>query len=405
MQYLIFEDHSHFDLRPLTYTRPLWDLRVGITRIHEKWAALLPSTPLALSFGYLAPHFSGNIAPQESIGFNAKFLPNTDYIQAITEALGPNTYLTNESGEAIAFRARPEKLNFSAALGSAALEEAGLKAQSVDFDLPEAIRFPADIFQQNRSALIADLELIRQQRKSEAIPDAHSTIYGRDNLFVEVGARIKGAILDAEDGPIYIGRHANIQPGAILQNSHAILDHATVGMGAKMRGDTTVGPWSKVGGEIGNSVIQGYSNKGHDGYLGNSVLGYWCNLGADTNTSNLKNNYTEVKIWNYPKNGFRKTGTIFCGLIMGDHSKCGINTMFNTGTVVGVSANIFGSGYPRNFVPSFSWGGAKGFSTYRLDKASETAKIVMARRKIEFSDMDQDILAHVFEESSPYRRF
>ena len=193
--------------------------------------------------------------------------------------------------------------------------------------------------------------------------------------------------------------------GAMIHGTHALCDNASLSMGAKMRGDSTVGPHSKVGGEVGNSVIQGFSNKGHDGYLGNSVLGYWCNLGADTNTSNLKNNYSEVRVWNYPQERFAQTGSIFCGLIMGDHSKCGINTMFNTGTVVGVSANIFGAGYPRTFIPSFSWGGAGGFSTYQMRKVNEVAEAVMARRKIPYDAHDRAIMQAIFELTATNRRW
>ena len=176
-------------------------------------------------------------------------------------------------------------------------------------------------------------------------------------------------------------------------------------MGTKVYSGTTVGPHSKVGGEINNSVIQGYSNKGHDGFLGNSVIGEWCNLGADTNNSNLKNNYDDVKLWDYSADRFTKTGLQFCGLIMGDHSKCGINTMFNTGTVIGVSANIFGSGFPRNFVPSFAWGGNAGFTTYKIDKALTTGRLVMQRRKIELDQVEEDILTHIYNTTAQYRNW
>jgi UDP-N-acetylglucosamine diphosphorylase/glucosamine-1-phosphate N-acetyltransferase len=194
-----------------------------------------------------------------------------------------------------------------------------------------------------------------------------------------------------------------VQEGALIKGPFALCEGAHVNMGAKMRGDTTVGPYCKVGGEISASVIMGYSNKAHDGFLGHSVIGEWCNLGADTNTSNLKNNYEPVKLWNYAKGGFVQTGQQFCGLIMGDHSKCGINTMFNTGTVVGVSANIFGDGFPRNFIPSFSWGGAAGFTTYQLDKALQTAARVMERRNQKLTDVDTRLLTHVFNQSAAYR--
>ena len=228
-------------------------------------------------------------------------------------------------------------------------------------------------------------------------------MYGKENLFIEEGATIRAAILIAENGPIYIGKNAQVHEGAIIKGSFALCEGSHVNIGAKIKGDTTIGPFSKVGGEIGNSVIFGNSNKGHDGYLGNSVIGEWCNLGADTNTSNLKNNYADVKVWNYPKGGFKSTGQMFCGLTMGDHSKCGINTMFNTGTVVGVGANIFGAGFPRNFVPSFSWGGAAGFTTFQLKKVYEVAEKVMQRRHTKFDTTEKDILDKIFELTAQYR--
>ena len=205
--------------------------------------------------------------------------------------------------------------------------------------------------------------------------------------------------MNASAGPIYLGKGSQVQEGAVIRGPFSLGEESVVNMGAKVKGDTTVGPHCKVGGEISNAVFFGYSNKAHDGFLGNSVIGEWCNLGADTNTSNLKNNYEDVKIWSYKKRGFQSTGLMFCGLMMGDHSKCGINTMFNTGTVTGVSANIFGDGYPRTFIPSFAWGGAAGFSTFRLNKVFETAARAMDRRHVQLTDVDKKILTSVFEQS------
>ena len=208
---------------------------------------------------------------------------------------------------------------------------------------------------------------------------------------------------NTDDGPIYLGPGSEVLEGSIIKGPFALCDHSVVNLGAKIKGDTTIGPHSKVGGEVSNSVIQGYSNKGHEGFLGNSVLGEWCNLGADTNNSNLKNNYANVKMWDFESQRFKDTGLQFCGLIMGDHSKCGINTMFNTGTTVGVSANIFGDGFPRTIIPSYAWGGASGFSTYNLKKAFETAELVMKRRNIELTDVDKSVLTHIFEMTSDHR--
>ncbi len=228
-------------------------------------------------------------------------------------------------------------------------------------------------------------------------------VYAPENIFIEEGVYIRAAILNAENGPIYLGKNSIVQEGAIIRGAFAMGEGSHVNMGAKMRGDISLGPYCKVGGEVSNSVVFGYSNKAHDGFLGNSVLGEWCNLGADTNTSNLKNNYDSPKLWNHAYNDFEKTGIQFCGLMMGDHSKAGINTMFNTGTVVDVSTNIFGSGFPSNYIPSFAWGGGEQYEEYELPKALETAERVMARRNVPFTPMDKEILSHIFELSA-YRR-
>ena len=404
MQYVLFEDHLRPAFLPLTYTRPVCRLRIGIDTIHEKWTRFLGEEPTVFAADYLAPFFT-NAKPEASIWINGRLLPYKQEYVSTLEELGPDEYLATEKGEVIFARFSGEGVPPSTRITPDFLNGKGLKAHFTSSEDHHLIRSVTDLYRMNRLCLEADFVAITKGRKSAGIQDPHTAVYGEDNLFVEPGASIKAAILNAEDGPIYIGKEANVQPGAILNSAHAICDHATVGMGAKLRGDTTVGPWSKVGGEIGNSLITGYSNKGHDGYLGNSVLGEWCNLGADTNTSNLKNNYANVRLWNYESERFADTGLMFCGLIMGDHSKCGINTMFNTGTVVGVSANIFGAGYPRNFIPSFAWGGAAGFSTYKTRKAFEVAEIVMGRRKQEFTQTDRDLLTHVFEITAKYRRW
>jgi len=261
-----------------------------------------------------------------------------------------------------------------------------------------------DIFSKNGEAIQLDFDLLTEDRTSEPIPEGVHVI-NKKNIFIEEGATVLFSSLNATDGPIYIGKDAQVLEGSLIRGPFAMCENAVVKMGAKIYGNTTLGPYCKVAGEINNSVLFGYSNKGHEGYLGNSVLGEWCNLGADTNNSNLKNNYAEVKIWSYETDRFAKTGLQFCGLIMGDHSKCGINTMFNTGTVVGVSANIFGSGFPRNFIPSFSWGGASGFTTYQVKKVFEVAEVVLKRKDLVFDDKEKKILEHVFELSSKYRNY
>lgn len=264
------------------------------------------------------------------------------------------------------------------------------------------VLYPWHIFSINGLEINADFELMTKGRVSQPL-SATNTVIGHGDIFIEKGAKVEASILNTTGGPIYLGKDSEIMEGCIIRGPFALCEHAQVKMGAKIYGPTTVGPECRVGGEVNNSVLQAYSNKGHDGFLGNSVLGEWCNLGADTNNSNLKNNYDEVKVWSYVKEGFVRTGLQFCGLIMADHSKSGINTMFNTGTVVGVSANVFGSGFPRNFIPSFSWGGAAGLSTYDLDKALATAERVMARRNIPLDHHEVNILTHVFELSKRFR--
>jgi len=259
-----------------------------------------------------------------------------------------------------------------------------------------------DIFSYNGDEIRADVDLLTKHRDSQEISSTN-TVIGKNKVFVEKGAKIECAILNATEGPIYIGKDAEVMEGSIIRGPFAMGEHAVVKMGAKIYSNTTLGPYCKAGGELNNVVMMGFSSKGHDGFLGNAVIGEWCNFGADSNNSNLKNNYAEVKLWNYSKGSFKKTGLQFCGLIMGDHSKCGINTMFNTGTVVGVNCNIYGAGFPRNFVPSFSWGGSGGYKLYTFDKAMETAKIVMARRGVVLDAVEEKILKRVFELSEDAR--
>jgi UDP-N-acetylglucosamine diphosphorylase/glucosamine-1-phosphate N-acetyltransferase len=268
---------------------------------------------------------------------------------------------------------------------------------------PFQIRYTYDIFSLNGKALEDDFELLTLGRTSAPISDTNRVI-NPERIFLEEGASVEFSILNATEGPIYLGKEALVMEGNLIRGGFALGAHGVVKMGAKIYGPTTVGPYGKVCGEINNSVIFGYSSKGHDGYLGNSVLGEWCNIGADSNNSNLKNNYDKVRLWNYETECFEPTGLQFCGLMMGDHSKTAINTMFNTGTVIGVSCNIYTPGFPRNFVPSFSWGGASGFSTYQPEKAFQAAKVMMDRRGISFSIADAEILNHVFETTRKWRK-
>ena len=390
MNYILFDGPYRNNLLPFTYTRPVADIRVGILTIRQKWESYLEYTTTTVTEDYLSDKFP-MVEMEDNIMINASFLPNLEVTEFVKNLKHNQALFKGE--DVIAFFAKEgeEVKDFS-------------KFEAVEFegDILK-IEHTWDIFSKNGEAIEEDFRLITKDRKSEPIPATVNTI-NPENIFIEKGAKLNFATLNASSGPIYIGRDAEIMEGSVVRGPLALCNNATLKLATKIYGPTTVGPHSKVGGEVNNSVLFGYSNKGHDGFLGNSVLGEWCNLGADTNNSNLKNNYAEVRLWNYQTGGFARTGLQFCGLMMGDHSKCGINTMFNTGTVVGVSANIFGSGFPRNFVPSFSWGGNSGFVTYKTNKAFEVAEVVMARRKEEFTDKDKTILEHVFEETKQYRK-
>lgn len=390
MNYILFDGPVRNALLPFTFTRPVADIRIGIITIREKWEKHLGYTTTTLTEEYLMDKYP-MVEMEENIMINASFLPTEDMVEMI-EGLGENQALFS-GDDVVAFYTKDTQEN-------------------VDFDTYDIIEYsadcirvenPWDIFQKNDAAIREDFELLTNGRTSEPIPGSVNVI-GHENIFIEEGAKLQFVTLNASTGPIYIGKDTEIMENSVIRGPFALCEGAQVKLATKVYGATTVGPHSRIGGEVNNSVLFGYSNKGHDGFLGNSVLGEWCNLGADTNNSNLKNNYDEVKLWSYESGRFTKTGTQFCGLMMGDHSKCGINTMFNTGTVVGVSANIFGSGFPRNFVPSFSWGGASGFTTYITKKAFETARIVMSRRKVEFTEEDAAILEHVFEETKKWRK-
>ena len=390
MNYIFFDGPSRNNLLPFTYTRPVADIRVGILTIREKWENFLGNTTTTITEDYLSDKYP-MVEMDENVMINASFLPNEKLIEIVKDLKKNQAVFKDE--DVIAFFSKDSQ-------------------EEVDFDAYDAIEFNEDIikientwdiFSKNGDAIKEDFDLLTKDQTSQPIPESNNII-APENIFIEEGAKLEFATLNANSGPIYIGKNAEVMEGSIIRGPFALCDNATVKLGAKIYGPTTVGPHSKVGGEVNNSVLFGYSNKGHDGFLGNSVLGEWCNLGADSNNSNLKNNYAEVRFWDYETEGFARTGLQFCGLMMGDHSKCGINTMFNTGTVVGVSANIFGSGFPRNFVPSFSWGGSAGFSTYLTKKAFEVAKVVMSRRSIDFTDQDKTILEHVFEETKKYRR-
>ena len=390
MNYILFDGPARNALLPFTFTRPVADILVGIMTIRQKWEMRLGSTTTTITEEYLSEKFP-MVEMEENVMINASFLPNTILAEMVSN-LETNQAIF-KGDDVIAFHTYENQ-------------------QEVDFETYEIIEFEGDcirientwdIFSKNADAIREDFELLTEDRQSQPIPKSVNTI-APENIFIEEGAKLEFVTLNASKGPIYIGKNTEIMEGSVIRGPFALCEGAIVKMMAKIYGATTIGPYSKIGGEVNNAVLFAYSNKGHDGFLGNSVLGEWCNIGADSNTSNLKNNYEEVKLWNYETEGFEKTGLQFCGLMMGDHSKCGINTMFNTGTVVGVSANIFGAGFPRNFIPSFSWGGAAGITVYMTRKAFETARLVMSRRNIDFDEKEAAILQHIFNETKIWRK-
>src|SRR5690554_6613285 len=389
MNYILFDGNVRNRLLPFTFTRPVADIRVGILTIREKWEHYLGFTTTTLTEDYLSSRFSF-LELENNIFINSSFFP-TENIANIVKGLTENQALFYQDEPIAFFAAEGQEVNFDT-----------FDVISYTHHDVRRIENTWDIFSMNGEAIKRDFKMLTENKISQPIPEG-VWVKNPENVFIEEGAEINFCTLNASEGPIYIGKNATVMEGALVRGPFALCEGAALKMGAKIYGDTTVGPHSKVGGEVGNSVIFGYSNKGHDGFLGNSVIGEWCNLGADTNTSNLKNNYAEVRLWNYETEGFARTGLQFCGLMMGDHSKCSINTMFNTGTVVGVSANIFGSGFPKNFVPSFTWGGASGFTTHKLQKFEETAAAVMKRRGRVFDEVDKDILQKVFELTEVYR--
>ena len=391
MNYILFDGIYRNNLLPFTFTRPVADIRVGILTIREKWERLLEQKTTTLTKTYLQEKYP-LVKEDDEILINASYLPTKSLVEMVKKLQDDEAVYYQDEIVAVHVSNRQDKVNLKQYI-----------VKNYDGKLLQ-IKNTWDIFSLNDKALEADFELITNGRKSATIPDdVHAK--NSDRIFIEDSAEVNLCSLNATDGPIYIGKNSKILEGSMIRGGFALCDGALVKMGAKIYGATTIGPNCKVGGELNNVVLFANSNKGHDGFLGNAVIGEWCNLGADTNNSNLKNNYAEVRLWDYETQGFAKTGLQFCGLMMGDHSKCSINTMFNTGTVIGVSANIFGDGFPRNFIPSFSWGGTAGYQIYQMKKVKEVAKVVMSRRGIEFDEVEERILQAVFELTQEYRNY
>lgn len=385
--YILYDTEVRNALKPFTFTRPVSEIRCGILTITEKWNRLLNTTCSFKTEEYLQQKYPLHLS-DENVWINSSVFPTKELIDVITNLTENSSLYCGDLWVATCANE---------------LQNKDCQKQEFSGEVRQ-LQHLWNIFQMNPSEIDSDFEIVTKGRKSQPISETNRVICP-ENVFIEEGASVEFSIINARGGKVYIGKDAEIWENAVIRAPFAMNEHAVVKMSAKIYEGTTIGPYSKVGGEVQNSVIIGYSNKGHDGYLGNAVIGEWCNLGADTNNSNLKNDYSEVKIWNYASGKFEKTGLQFCGLMMGDHSKAAINTMFNTGTVVGVCSNIYSAGFPRNFIPSFTRGGSQGIEENLFSKAVETAKRVYARRHKDFDDVESAILAKVFEETRQNRQF
>lgn len=387
MNIILFDDQNRLNLQPFSFTRPVSEIRIGILTIQEKWKHYLPDATISyFTRDYLQTKFP-LISSDDNIWINAALIPNAELLVKLQylekgNSLSSENNLLMKRSSSLDDITKDELINVDKAYLSA----------------------PHQIFSWNDLELRKDFELLTRNRFSQKLNSSNTIIGEEKNIFIEEGAIVNASILNTTTGPIYIAKDAEVMEGSMIRGPFFLGEHSQTKMGTKIYGATTIGPHCKVGGELNNVVVFGYSNKAHDGFIGNAVIGEWCNIGADSNNSNLKNNYAEVKLWSYASNNFKKTGLQFCGLMMGDHAKCGINTMFNTGTVVGVASNVFGSGFPRNFIPDFSWGGAQGMEEFAINKVFEVATKVYERRGLDFNQVEKDILLNVFELTKEYRK-
>jgi UDP-N-acetylglucosamine diphosphorylase/glucosamine-1-phosphate N-acetyltransferase len=390
--FILFDDTSRISLRPLTFFRPVSGIRVGILTISEKWERYLKTSVSNLTEMYLQEKFPLKVGTDNFL-INGSILPNQELINEIL-SLEADTSLISED-TVIAVHLTAENLQHFREGTDPNLLNREVKSSFIRINNTWAI------FGNNKKAIADDYTLLTRNRKSAEISSTNQVL-GKD-LFVEEGVNIECSTVNTLKGPVYIGKYAEVMQGCHIEGPVALCDHSVLKMGTLVYQGTTIGPWCKAGGEINNSIMFGYSSKAHDGFLGDSVIAEWCNLGAGTTTSNLKNNYEPVKQWNYDGSKFVSTGLQFCGLVMGDHCKTGISSMFNSGTIAGVCSNIFGVSYQRNFIPSFVWGGTSGFRKHKLDEAMDTAKAVYARRNLPFDAIEENIFKHVFDLTSENR--
>ncbi|HLP53734.1 MAG TPA: GlmU family protein [Fluviicola sp.] len=368
MNIILHDNGLHLRFAPLTLTRPVGDLRMGILTNAERWSKWIPEATISFhTEAYLSKKFPKVDAP-DSVEVNAAVIPNEELAAAVV-CLDKNQQLM---------------------MGENWLARTGNASEKIQFtgQEPIVINQRWDLYALNDEVLVADFFLLTGGRESQPLSETNTVIGNEALVFLEEGAQVEASILNTTGGPIYVANDAEIMEGCLVRGPFSLGEHAVLKMGAKIYGATTIGPYCKVGGEVTNTLFQAYSNKGHDGFLGNSLVGEWCNFGADSNTSNLKNNYSPVRTYSYEAKTETATGQQFMGVTMGDHSKCGINTMFNTATVVGVSCNIYGGGFPAKFLPSFSWGGADELVPFKLDKAIEAANQMMGRRGLQLTEGD-----------------
>ena len=378
MNIILFDGEEWENLLPLTFTKPVASLRMGVLSFAERWEKILNSSISYKTQHYLEEKFSTHLQ-SENIFINPSFFPTKELIQAIKNI---------ELNTSIVFENQLVAVRTTEAVPK-------ITTKIIELDQIIHIKNSWDLFTYNFQAIEFDYDLLTEGRKSQPISQTNQVLHA-ERIFLEEGAKVEFSILNASEGPIYIGKDAEIMEGSMIRGGLALCEHAKINMGAKIYSGCTIGPFCKVGGELNNAILMAYSNKGHDGFLGNAVIGEWCNLGADTNNSNLKNNYAEVKLWSYKEARFVKTGLQFCGLIMGDYAKSAINTQFNTGTVVGVCANVFQSGFPPNMIKHYSWGGQSDAPIFSFERACEAAEKMMERRKVEFTFTDEKILKHIF---------
>ena len=391
MNYILFDGPTRDGLLPFTFTKPVSEIRIGILTIKEKWEKLLGCTVTCLTEEYLESKYP-LVEFDENVYIDASVIPNMELATEIGFLTENQVMMYNDN--MIAFYASNEQ------------EQVDLESyEQIDFkgDLIK-LETKSDIFSKNYKAIKEDFDLLKKDRSSAVISDTNTIVGPKENIFLEEGVDMECAVINVTEGPVYIGNNAVVMEGVLMRGPISIGEKSVVKMGAKIYGGTTIGPNCTVGGENKNVVFLGNSNKGHDGYLGNSVVGEWCNFGADTNVSNMKNNHSEVSVWDYAEDDYTATGLQFCGLFLGDYSKLGINTMVNTGTVIGISSNVFGSGFPEKFIPSFSWGINESQLEYNLEKAIIDAKKMCGLKKKEFEFIDEEILKHIFQETSTYRK-